>query len=170
MTLHRNRLALRFAILAAGLFPAVVSAADAPANRDLMLEAYERHPEAFTSSPSEYVDSPMTRWVDRLPPGDNPHSLVLGAFDDAGRLVGVAGLSVEDKIKARHKGTLFGMYVVPAARAQGLGAQLVQGVLEFLAARGYPDAKAVHTAEESLIFALPPELRKDMRAAEKARG
>ncbi|MFL6106104.1 MAG: 4-hydroxy-3-methylbut-2-enyl diphosphate reductase [Marmoricola sp.] len=46
--------------------------------------------------------------------------------------------------------------------------ELVDGVLGFLAQRGYPDAKAVHTAEESLIFALPPELRKDMRAAEKA--
>ena len=29
-------------------------------------------------------------------------------------------------------------------------------------------ARAVHTAEESLIFALPPELRRDLRAAEKA--
>ena len=45
---------------------------------------------------------------------------------------------------------------------------LVDGVLDFLAARGYPDAQAVRTAEESLIFALPPELRRDMRAAEKA--
>ena len=45
---------------------------------------------------------------------------------------------------------------------------LVQGVLSFLAGHGYPDAVAVHTAEESLIFALPPELRRDMRAA--ARG
>ncbi len=45
---------------------------------------------------------------------------------------------------------------------------LVDGVLTFLAERGYPDAKAVHTAEESLIFALPPELRRDIRAAEKA--
>jgi 4-hydroxy-3-methylbut-2-enyl diphosphate reductase len=44
----------------------------------------------------------------------------------------------------------------------------VQGVLSFLAEHGYPDAVAVHTAEESLIFALPPELRKDMRAAERA--
>ena len=43
--------------------------------------------------------------------------------------------------------------------------ELVDGVLSFLAERGYPDARAVHTAEESLIFALPPELRKDMRAA-----
>jgi 4-hydroxy-3-methylbut-2-enyl diphosphate reductase len=45
---------------------------------------------------------------------------------------------------------------------------LVDGVLAFLSERGYPDAQAVHTAEESLIFALPPELRRDLRAA--ARG
>ncbi|HEU4512571.1 MAG TPA: 4-hydroxy-3-methylbut-2-enyl diphosphate reductase [Nocardioidaceae bacterium] len=44
---------------------------------------------------------------------------------------------------------------------------LVEGVLAFLAERGYPDAEAVHTAEESLIFALPPELRRDMRSAER---
>ena len=43
---------------------------------------------------------------------------------------------------------------------------LVDGVLNFLVERGYPVAKAVHTAEESLIFALPPELRRDMKAAE----
>ncbi|UYM07819.1 4-hydroxy-3-methylbut-2-enyl diphosphate reductase [Solicola gregarius] len=42
---------------------------------------------------------------------------------------------------------------------------LVEGVLTFLTERGYPTATAVHTAEESLIFALPPELRKDLRAA-----
>jgi len=41
-------------------------------------------------------------------------------------------------------------------------------VLTFLSDRGYPAARAVHSAEESLIFALPPELRKDIRAAEKA--
>jgi 4-hydroxy-3-methylbut-2-enyl diphosphate reductase len=45
---------------------------------------------------------------------------------------------------------------------------LVDGVLAFLSERGYPDAQAVHTAEESLIFALPPELRRDLRAAAKA--
>ena len=45
---------------------------------------------------------------------------------------------------------------------------LVQGVLGFLAERGYPDAEAVHSAEESLIFALPPELRRDLRAASRS--
>lgn len=45
---------------------------------------------------------------------------------------------------------------------------LVDGVLSFLADRGYPAARAVHSAEESLIFALPPELRRDMRSAQQA--
>ncbi|QCX26715.1 4-hydroxy-3-methylbut-2-enyl diphosphate reductase [Nocardioides jishulii] len=46
--------------------------------------------------------------------------------------------------------------------------ELVEGVLAFLAERGYPDARAVQSAEESLIFALPPELRRDIRAAQQA--
>ena len=45
--------------------------------------------------------------------------------------------------------------------------ELVEGVLTYLSERGYPDAEAVHSAEESLIFALPPELRRDLRAAAK---
>ena len=44
---------------------------------------------------------------------------------------------------------------------------LVQEVLDFLAERGYPGAQAVRTADESLTFALPPELRKDLKAAGK---
>ncbi len=42
---------------------------------------------------------------------------------------------------------------------------LVQEVLAYLAERGHPGAEAVRTADESLIFALPPELRKDMKTA-----
>jgi 4-hydroxy-3-methylbut-2-en-1-yl diphosphate reductase len=47
---------------------------------------------------------------------------------------------------------------------------LVDGVLSYLKERGYPDAEAVHSAEESLIFALPPELRRDLRAAAGSRA
>jgi 4-hydroxy-3-methylbut-2-enyl diphosphate reductase len=42
---------------------------------------------------------------------------------------------------------------------------LVQGVLDLLASRGYPPAEEVRTAEESLIFALPPELRRDLKSS-----
>jgi 4-hydroxy-3-methylbut-2-enyl diphosphate reductase len=42
---------------------------------------------------------------------------------------------------------------------------LVQGVLGFLAERGFPDARPVQTAEESLVFSLPKELHRDLKAA-----
>ncbi|MFE9500371.1 4-hydroxy-3-methylbut-2-enyl diphosphate reductase [Streptomyces collinus] len=41
---------------------------------------------------------------------------------------------------------------------------LVDGVLEFLAERGYTDVETVKTAEEHLQFSLPKELRRDLRA------
>jgi len=43
--------------------------------------------------------------------------------------------------------------------------ELVQGVLELLVEKGYPVAEEVRTADESLIFALPPELRRDLKGA-----
>jgi RimJ/RimL family protein N-acetyltransferase len=49
---------------------------------------------------------------------------VIGAFArDA--LVGVAGLAFESREKAKHKATLFGMYVPAAHRNRGLGRRLV---------------------------------------------
>jgi len=40
---------------------------------------------------------------------------------------------------------------------------LVQGVLDFLIERGYPAAREERLTEESLVFALPPELRRDLK-------
>jgi 4-hydroxy-3-methylbut-2-enyl diphosphate reductase len=42
---------------------------------------------------------------------------------------------------------------------------LVDGVLAWLAERGFDDVVEVESAKESLLFALPPELRRDLRAA-----
>ncbi|WP_435202741.1 4-hydroxy-3-methylbut-2-enyl diphosphate reductase [Janibacter sp. GS2] len=42
---------------------------------------------------------------------------------------------------------------------------LVRGVLEYLAERGFGDVTPVVSAEESLLFSLPKELRKDLKAA-----
>ena len=58
--------------------------------------------------------------------------------------------------------------VVSVTSGASVPEALVEGVLSYLTERGYPDAQAVHSAEESLIFALPPELRRDLRAAAKA--
>ncbi len=63
---------------------------------------------------------------------------------------------------------LDGVEKVSVTSGASVPEDLVDGVLAFLTERGYPDAQAVHTAEESLIFALPPELRRDMRRAHDA--
>jgi 4-hydroxy-3-methylbut-2-enyl diphosphate reductase len=42
---------------------------------------------------------------------------------------------------------------------------LVDGVLQWLAERGYGQVDEVTSAEETLVFALPPELRRDLKAA-----
>ena len=44
---------------------------------------------------------------------------------------------------------------------------LVQGVLDYLQGRGFPPAVEERLTEETLQFALPPELRKDLRRAVK---
>ena len=42
---------------------------------------------------------------------------------------------------------------------------LVRGVLDWLAERGYAEVEEIRAADESLLFALPPELRRDLRSA-----
>ncbi len=45
---------------------------------------------------------------------------------------------------------------------------LVDDVLKWLSDRDWGTVEEVHTAEESLIFSLPPELRRDLKAAHQA--
>src|SRR5947207_11788322 len=108
--------------------------ADAPAYRGLMLEAYESHPDAFTSSVSERAALPLSWWESRLAAGLQPPELVVGAFQNAD-LAGAAGLSFESREKIRHKATLFGMYVPARVRGLGLGRRLVFAAPEFARAR-----------------------------------
>ena len=93
--------------------------------RTMTLEAYDRHPQAFTSSVRERASMPLSWWESRL---TGKLDVVLGAFDDS-RLAGIAGLAFESREKARHKATLFGMYVSADVRQRGFGLQLVQAVL-----------------------------------------
>lgn len=101
---------------------------DASAYRDLMLEAYTAHPDAFTSSPSERKALPMAWWEERLSLGTEANECVFGAFD-ANELVGVAGLSFQTREKIRHKCSVFGMVVRPPHRRLQLGDGLLCEVL-----------------------------------------
>jgi len=93
--------------------------------RELRLESLKGHPEAFSSSWEYEVDKPVSWWAERL-----ETNTVFGGWVNSSPLVGVAGLRVQDRVKLRHKGVLWGMYVRPEARGKGLAAALLQQIVE----------------------------------------
>ncbi|MBK3509326.1 GNAT family N-acetyltransferase [Pseudomonas sp. MF6747] len=128
-----------------------LGANDAEAYRALMLEAYGAYPQAFTSSVAERALMPLSWWEKRV---DSPLDRLLGAFEgDA--LVGIVGLAFEPREKARHKVTLFGMYVNEAYQQKGVGRQLVEAALS--EARRHSRLKLIQltvTAGNDAAFAL----------------
>ena len=60
---------------------------------------------------------------------------------------------------------LEGVVTVGVTSGASVPENLVSEVLDYLAARGFGSVEEVQTAEETLVFALPPELRRDMKAA-----
>lgn len=128
-----------------------LGADDAEAYRALMLEAYGAYPQAFTSSVAERAAMPLSWWQKRL---DNRLDRLLGGFH-RDELAGIVGLAFEPREKARHKVTLFGMYVTQAYQQQGLGRQLVEAALA--EARQHPRLKVIQltvTAGNDAAFAL----------------
>ncbi len=115
-----------------------LDASDAAAYRAVMLEAYAMHSSAFTSTVQEREGLPLRWWEERLGVTADAAeaSVVYGAFDDTGVLVGAAGLSFGARQRERHKATLFGMTVAASARRSGFGRRLVLALLDHARARG----------------------------------
>jgi 4-hydroxy-3-methylbut-2-en-1-yl diphosphate reductase len=63
---------------------------------------------------------------------------------------------------------LDGVVVVGVTSGASVPEVLVREVLAWLAGRGYDDVEEIESAKESLLFSLPKELRRDLRAAELA--
>jgi ribosomal protein S18 acetylase RimI-like enzyme len=112
----------------------LLSGADAEAFQTLRLEALARHPAAFAAAPEEEAGRSLDEVARRLDQG-----AVFGAFVD-GRLVGSAGFAQPERVKKRHKGVLWGVYVQAALRGQGLGRGLVERVID----HGRPRVEQLH--------------------------
>lgn len=105
----------------------LLQAADAPAYRLLMLEAYTQAADAFTSTAEERAAEPLSFWEKRIADPAGLH-FAFGAFA-GGRLVGTVALECSAKPKTRHKALVIGMYVEPSARGTGAAWRLLEALI-----------------------------------------
>jgi ribosomal protein S18 acetylase RimI-like enzyme len=143
--------------------------ADTETYRRLRLWALQESSAVYGSSYIEEVRMPLEAVKQRLGLHNPDESFVLGAFSDAGRLVGIIGCYRASKIKARHKAHIWGMFVAPDFRGQGIGRALLEETIERAAqmpgvrwlnldvVAGNDAARALYASRGFVSFGLEPE-------------
>lgn len=114
---------------------------DAQIYRTLRLAGLADSPTAFASSHAEEAAWPLAVYAERL--AQRPDRGSFGAFD-GGALVGVVTLGREDRPKAAHKAHIWGLYVDPSARRQGVARALLEAALGL--ARTVPGLRRVNVS------------------------
>lgn len=100
-----------------------LSDADADIFWQLRLRSLKEEPGSFGASYEESLGATREEILKRL--ADNDESFVMGAFD-GGKLMGILGFFRRPGIKVRHKGTIWGVYVAPEGRGNGVAKALMQ--------------------------------------------
>jgi ribosomal protein S18 acetylase RimI-like enzyme len=113
--------------------------ADAAALWRLRMTALQTDPWSFAESVEELQQISVEEYGQRISAGDDGN-FVIGAFEGE-RSVGMCGFYRETLLKRRHKGHLWGVFVLPAARGKGLGRALAERAIA--AARELPDLKSI---------------------------
>ncbi|WP_421779835.1 GNAT family N-acetyltransferase [Kiloniella litopenaei] len=114
---------------------------DAALYRELRLEGLKNTPEAFGASYSNESANAPSHYRELL-----TNNEVFGAYTNKGTLfgisgVGIAGLAIPRKEKLKHKEMLWGIYIKPEMRGNGLAKQLISHIIEM----------AKHRTEELLL-------------------
>lgn len=103
-----------------------LTVADAASYRRVRLEGLQESPLAFVADFEKNAALPLQDFAALLQ--DLPDNFVIGAFAD-GELVGVGGLSCDQAPKLRHKGLIWGVYVVPGYRGRSVGRRIIEELI-----------------------------------------
>lgn len=122
---------------------------DLSAYRALWAEALTKAPESFLFSAEEVRALPNKAVEQAL-----QTNLMLGAYDDATRLVGFVTARRGAPKRMRHMADVGPLYVKDSARGSGLGRLLMQAVLDELTKAGIGQAELVVDVENTLAQAL----------------
>lgn len=101
-----------------------LGARDAADYRSIRLAALQGAAAAFGSTYAAEVARPLSHFAERL-----TSSVVFAAYLD-GEVVGMAGFKQEEGARDRHKGFVWGTYVQPRARRQGVAEELMRVLFE----------------------------------------
>jgi ribosomal protein S18 acetylase RimI-like enzyme len=104
-----------------------LTASDAEAWWHLRLEALRNDSASFADSAEEHLTKSLDLARERLS-GDPAQNFVIGAFED-GKLIATAGFYRYTHLKERHKGHIWGVYVRPESRGQGVARLLMEEII-----------------------------------------
>jgi ribosomal protein S18 acetylase RimI-like enzyme len=103
---------------------------DVEAFKALRLEALRTHPDSFGSDYHESLSAPESMWQDRIRTSlENKGRIFLA--DAGSELAGMTGVVRENGAKVNHSTFIWGVYVRPAYRGQGLGERLIRSAIEW---------------------------------------
>jgi ribosomal protein S18 acetylase RimI-like enzyme len=128
----------------------VLTSADVEAFRVLRLEAINDSPAAFLQTEESFKATLLADLGSWIEPTEN--KATIGVFDDAGKLLGMAGFRRDSGPKIDHKAMVWGVFLTPSARGLGIGKKLMQALIEEASRR--PDIVLLYLAvAESQISA-----------------
>jgi RimJ/RimL family protein N-acetyltransferase len=105
-----------------------LSRADAERFRKLRREGLLESPRSFGESVAEADALPLESIAQRLE-SDLKENFVIGAFAENAELIGMAGFARNPRLKGRHKGLIWGVYVQPAFRGKAVGRAILLEII-----------------------------------------
>jgi RimJ/RimL family protein N-acetyltransferase len=101
---------------------------DAQALWNLRMLALQTDSGSFVESPEELQAIGVEEYALRLR-NSNAANFVFGAFEQD-VLIGMVGFYQEQPLKRRHKGWIWGVFVIPAARGRGIAKSLMMEAIQ----------------------------------------